>query len=308
MLNKLDTPVLLRGNDRVAYRDPAVLYHKGIFYMFYSFVETEDNGSIFWYTAMSTSQDLQKWSQPRKITPRDQNLNYSSPGNIICFNGEWVLCLQTYPIPGLKRSDELRYGNKDARIFIMRSKDLENWSDPELLYVKGVEVSREEMGRMIDPFLVEDIHEPGRWWCFYKQRGASYSWSYDLRNWSYKGRVDAGENVCVLAEEKEYTMIHSPKNGMGIKRSADLVNWRDWGKIITLGQDNWPWAQTRLTAGFILDMRKHPEIGRYLMFFHGAGPGKQKTPDNFYANCSIGIAWSEDLLKWVWPEKGKNRL
>jgi len=301
LLDQLDSPVLLRGDDRIACRDPAAFYHDGTFYLFYSFVETEDNGHVYWYTAMSTSPDLKEWSAPRKITPRDQTLNFSSPGNVIRFNNEWVLCLQTYPIPGLKRSDELRFANENARIFIMRSQDLIYWSEPELLYVKGPDVSREEMGRIIDPYLVADIHEPGKWWCFYKQKGASYSWSYDLVNWTYQERVDAGENVCVLTEDDEYIMLHSPKNGVGIKRSKDLTNWYDWGEIITLGQSEWPWAETRLTAGFILDLREQPEFGKYVMFFHGSGPGKQKTPDNVHANCSIGIAWSNNLQIWEWP-------
>jgi hypothetical protein len=37
------------------------------------------------------------------------------------------------------------------------------------------------------------------------------------------------------------------------------------------------------------------------MFFHGEGPGKVNSIDTFVANCSIGIAWSDDLEKWEWP-------
>ena len=33
-------------------------------------------------------------------------------------------------------------------------RDLENWSKPELLRVKGPDVPREKMGRMIDPYLL----------------------------------------------------------------------------------------------------------------------------------------------------------
>jgi hypothetical protein len=59
----------------------------------------------------------------------------------------------------------------------------------------------------------------------------------------------------------------------------------------------------RLTAGCVLDLRHEPEIAKYLMFFHGGGPGKTRTQDNAYANCSIGIAWSDDLITWHWPGK-----
>lgn len=301
LLEQLKSPILLAGDNKTAYRDPAVLYQNKIFYLFYSLVQTEGNNKIYWYTAMSMSFNLKEWTEPEKITPKDQNLNFSSPGNVVRFNNEWILCLQTYPIPGLTRSDELRFGNKDARVFIMRSSDLHRWSEPELLKVKGNEVSRREMGRIIDPYLVEDIHEPGKWWCFYKQKGASYSWSYDLRDWHYQGSVDAGENVCVLAEGEEYIMLHSPRNAIAIKRSKNLKDWWDWGDLITLGQDKWSWAESRLTAGFVLDLRKVPEIGKYAMFFHGSGPGEERTPDNIHANCSIGIAWSNNLRDWDWP-------
>ena len=90
---------------------------------------------------------------------------------------------------------------------------------------------------------------------------------------------------------------------MGVKRSTDLRNWRDVGQVITLGQKQWPWAETRLTAGFVLDLREDPRVGRYLLFFHGGGPGEKRTQDNVDANCSLGIAWSDDLETWRWPGK-----
>ena len=306
LLEQLASPVVLEGDNTTAYRDPAALYHDGTFYLFYTFVKTEKDGKIYLYTAMSKSSDLKTWSQPKKITPKGQKLNFSSPGNVIRYQNEWILCLQSYPIPGLKRSDSLRWANNNARVFIMRSKDLQTWSDPELLRVKGSDVPREDMGRCIDAYLVEDVREAGKWWCFYKQDGASYSWSRDLRTWQYKGQVDSGENVCVLTENDEYIMFHSPANGIGIKRSKDLEHWQDWGQRITLGQDNWPWAETRLTAGFVMDLRDVPKIGKYVMFFHGVGPGKKRTLDNAFANCNIGIAWSEDLQHWDWPGKGSD--
>jgi len=301
LLDDLESPILLAGDDTHAYRDPAVLSHEGTFHLFTTLVETDPDGRLYSYTVVTRSRDLKQWSAPKKITPKDQNLNFSSPGNVIRFGEEWILCLQTYPIPGLKRSDKVRWGNQDARIWVMRSTDLKHWSDAELLRVKGPDVPREKMGRMIDAYLVRDIRDPGKWWCFYKQRGVSYSWSRDLKEWTYGGRTGSGENVCVLHDEGEYLLFHSPPNGIGIKRSPDLMQWRDIGKPITLGQDHWPWAETRLTGGFVLDLRRDPAIGHYVMFFHGSGPGKTKTMDNVCANCSIGIAWSKDLKTWHWP-------
>jgi len=303
LLEQLDSPILLHGTDTIAYRDPAVLYHEKTFYLFPTIIHTEPNGRIFLYTGVSTSRDLKTWSEPRLITPRDQRLNYSSPGNVVRFGDEWVLCLQTYPIPGYERGDDLRWGSQEARIWIMRSKDLSDWGDPELLRVKGPQVPREEMGRMIDPYLIQDKDDPGKWWCFYKQQGVSYSWSHDLVSWTYGGRTDCGENVCVLHDRGEYLLFHSPANGIGMKRSPDLEHWRNVGGLITLGQKDWSWAEMRLTAGCVLDLRHEPTIGRYLMFFHGGGPGKTRTQANAYANCSIGLAWSDDLQTWDWPGK-----
>ena len=148
---------------------------------------------------------------------------------------------------------------------------------------------------MIDPYLVPDKDDPGKWWCFYKQNGASLSWSRDLQTWHYFGHVDAGENVCVLVENGEYVMFHSPTNGIGVKRSKDLKTWRDDGWT-ALGQKDWDWARGRVTAGFVLDLRREPGIGKYLMFFHGSGPESE-----IGSYGSLGLAWSDDLVHWTWP-------
>ena len=301
LLSQLSSPIILKGGSRTAHRDPAVIYEQGVFYLYCSYVLTEEDDKIYWYTALSKSQDLRRWTPPRILTPKDQDLNYSSPGNVVRFGDEWILCLQTYPIPGYRRGDPLRFGNQNARVFIMRSHDLENWSEPELLHVKGPDVSREAIGHMIDPYLIEDKDEPGKWWCFYKQKGVSYSWSRDLTRWTFAGHTDCGENVCVLVDDNEYTVFHSPANGIGVKRSADLTRWRDVGQPITLGQQEWIWAENRLTAGFVLDARHTPGVGKFLMFFHGMGPGKVRTTENVNAYCSLGIAWSDDLTTWTWP-------
>lgn len=278
----LDSVRLIEGDKRHAYRDPTVVYVDGIFYMYYTFVEIRPNRKIYSYTAFRKSCDLKNWSRQKIITPKNQNLNYCSPGNVIYFNGQWVLCLQSYPRAGYVVDQIPRYGDDTSRIFIMRSNDLEKWSKPELLEVKGRDVPREEMGRMIDAYLVEDKNAPGKWWCFYKQEGASMSWSYDLRNWEYFKRIDAGENACVIVKDDKYYLFHSPANGIGIKVSDDLKNWADWSEPVTLGQEQWDWAKGRLTAGFVLDLTEDSRIGKYLMFFHGSGPEKEhKHFDNF---------------------------
>lgn len=284
----------LQGTRCIAYRDPAAHLHNGVFRVFHTICERDAGGACWWYLGVTTSRDLVHWSEPHRLTEPDRSCNWSSPGNVIRYAGEWLLCLQTYPTPKGERT-----ATADARIFVMRSTDLETWSEPELLPVKGPDVRREDMGRMIDPYLVADKDVPGRWWCFYKQNGASMSWTDDFRRWTPAGSVDAGENACVLVEGGEFVLIHSPRNGIGMKRSADLRTWRDCG-ITTLGQPGWDWAAGRITAGHVLDLRNEPGIERYVMFFHGSsadGTAEMET----HGHASLGIAWSIDLVTWEWP-------
>jgi len=302
-LTELDSPIVLRGDENTAYRDATAVFHQGVFHLYVTMIKTEEENRIYSYTAVSRSSNLRDWSKPMIITPKGQRLNYSSPGNVIRYGDEWIICLQSYPRPDYKRGGPVRWADQTARLFIMRSADLVCWSTPELLRVKGPDVPVEKMGRMIDPYLIEDKDRPGKWWCFYKQSGVSMSWSTDLKRWNFFGSTQSGENVCVLAENDQYVLIHSPRNGMGVKRSNDLKHWRDVGELITLGQRDWPWTEARLTAGFVLDLRDQAHIAKYIMFFHGSGPGKNRTQDNVDANCCIGIAWSDDLRTWQWPGK-----
>ena len=297
----IDSPVLFYGDEKTAYRDPAVLFYNDQFFLFFTLVKTI-NGEIYSFTATSKSFDLINWSPIKILTPRDQNLNFCSPGNVIRYNGKWLLCLQTYPRPGYIQGDKVRYGSDDSRIFIMESKDLENWTNPKLLKVKGSTIREDKMGRMIDPYLIEDKDEKGKWWCFYKQNGVSMSYTYDFLNWTFYGNTKSGENVCVLKDESEYVMFHSPSNGIGIKRSSNLKDWSSFGGLITLGQKEWDWAKGRLTAGAVVDLRNIKRIAKYIMFFHGSGPNRESEGD-FDKNSSIGIAWSDDLINWDWPKK-----
>lgn len=290
----LRSPVLFRGDAATAYRDPAALYEDGWFRLFFTLVRIEQ-GQPYSCLAWSKSRDLVAWSAPVVLTPRDRALNFGSPGNVVRVGGEWVLCLQTYPRPNGEK-----YGNADSRLWTMRSRDLETWGAPELLRVKGPDVPRGKMGRMIDPFLVADKDEPGTWWCLFKQNGVSRAWSHDLRTWTFVGHAPAGENACVVVDGDDYVLFHSPANGVGVKRSRDLSAWRDEG-VQTLGQAAWPWAQGRLTGAFVLDLRRDPRVGKALMFFHGSAYPEEGPRGGFDNFASIGLAWSGDLKSWSWP-------
>jgi hypothetical protein len=293
----ISSPILFSGDATTAYRDPAAIYNNGWFYLYFTVMKIEGSGQKYGYTAWSKSQDLMHWTEPKIFTPRDQNLNYESPGDVVRYGDDWVLCLQTYPRP-----HGAKFGNADSRIWTMRSKDLENWGPPELLQVKGPNVPQEQMGRMIDPFLIQDKDDPGKWWCFYKQKGISLSWSRDLKTWTFDSNISAGENPCVIVDGNDYVLFHSPGTGIGVKRSSDLKTWKNEG-ILMLGAKDWPWAQGRLTAGFVLDLRKDPRVGKALMFFHGS-TYKESDPRGGFDNfASLGLAWSTDLKTWDWAGK-----
>ena len=283
----------LSGNENVAYRDPCGHFHDGVFRVWHTLIRGRAGSNWVAVTAVVESRDLINWSEPRPVTREGRAFNYSSPGNVIRFGGAWVMCLQTYPGTGGKP------GDNTARIFTMVSSDLKTWTEPRLLRVKGPEVARKEMGRMIDPYLIEDKDDRGTWWCFYKQNGASMSWSRDLHTWTFARRVDAGENVCLLVEHDEYIMFHSPENGVGIKRSRNLEEWTDHG-LLTLGQKEWNWAAGRVTAGHVLDLRREPGVGKYVMFFHGSSR-EGRDIQEIHGHASLGIAWSDDLEHWGWP-------
>jgi hypothetical protein len=294
ILRELGSPVLLHGDSRTAYRDPAVIFHHDYFHLFFTHVEIDD-GVPFLTVGMKKSSNLAEWSPLVQLTQRDVRLNFSSPGDIVWDGQHWMMCLQSYPRPNGER-----YANEDARLYAMYSDDLENWTSPELLKVKGPDIPVRAMGRMIDPCLFRDRTNGSGWWCVYKQNGLSFSWSDDLRMWRHIRTVRGGENPCVISERDSYIMIDSPSNGLEICYSENLEKWTKRAKT-TLGQREWTWAQGRLTAGFLLDLRNNANVRRALLFFHGSAFREGDPRGGFDNYASIGCAWSDNLIDWRWP-------
>lgn len=300
----------LKGNPDLSFRDPCAIFHNDKLWVYYSLVRREERNRFYWYVAFSTTTDFISWTEPRIITNRGLDLNYSSPGNIIRYGNKWIICLQTLPTPEKFRKDPEHVfpspddpfhvtGDQHSRIWIMESEDLTSWGEPRLLRVKGPDIPQADMGRMIDAYLLQDKDQHSLWWCFFKQNGMSLARSRDLEHWTFVGSVEMGENVCVLPKDNEYVVFHSPKNGIGVKRTCNFEKWIDDG-ILTLGQSDWPWAAKRLTAGFVIDLRHIRKIGKYLMMFHGSSQKWNKNR-NAHGHCSLGMAWSDDLVKWDWP-------
>ncbi len=245
----------------------------------------QDGPRQYFYVGMSSSRDLNHWTEPMILTERNPALDYSSPGSILKKGDTFYLCVQSYCRP----HGEI-YGNNDCRIFFMKSKDLLHWSAPELIRVKGG-VPRASMGRMIDPFVLEDRDEPGKYWCFYKQNGVSFSYSHNLQDWTFAGRTDCGENVCVIPRNGFYYLMHSPENGLGLLRTKDFQHFESLGTTF-LRQSQWPWAKDRLTAGFVLDLTEVENMGCYLLFFHG------DNEDAYPFGATLAMAYGYDLQNW----------
>ena len=316
---KIPSPVILQGDSRLAYRDPALHYHDGIFRIFVSITTLKRDGTYAFVIVAIQSRDLIKWTAPKVVTPQDSSHNFTAMGNIVRFDDRWVACLSSYPVPPEGKTE-------DARALTMESGDLLHWSEPVPLLLKGPNVPVENLGRIIDPYIFKDREDPTKWWCVYKQGGIviqrpkglsfggnefpassmlfssmHFSFSSDLKNWSYLGNFDGEENYCVLIDGDEYVLVFSPANGIGFKRSTDLVNWREVS-LVTLGQRHWPWAQGRISAGHILDLRDEPGIAKFLMVFHGCSV-EGKLASSIHGRASLGLAWSEDLERWFWPKE-----
>lgn len=306
LLRGLSSPIVLKGTETVAYRDPLLVWVDQHFLLFYSYVVTDPDQKVYWYTAWSSSTDLKHWSEPHVFTPKSQNLNYSSPGSLDRVGRDWVLALQTIPMNGVRMTDaKVKYPEDTSRLWTMRTRDFIHWSQPELLRVKGPGVSQEGMGHMIDPALARDKDTPGKWWCFFKQKGKIFaSTSKNLHEWSFHpAPIVTGENPEVIADRGDYLLFYSPENGTGVLRSHDGVTWQQDQPPIILGQKDWPWAETRITAGYVADMRRVRGVGKYVLVCHTMGPGRTRTNRNILANCNVVIAWSDDLKHWNWPGK-----
>ena len=53
------------------------------------------------------------------------------------------------------------------------------------------------------------------------------------------------------------------------------------------GGHRWPWATGRLSAGFVLDLRHDPTVGKALMFFHGSDYPENDARGGFDTFASV---------------------
>jgi hypothetical protein len=279
-----------------AARDPALVFTGDRVQCYYTNAEQVENGYRLCLEVVETG-DLAHWSAPRRLTTSP--LSFSSPGNVLKVGDTYVLCVQSYPVnPG-----EL-WGNETSRLWLMRSRDLQAWDEPRMIYPQGCQGSWTTSHRQIDPYLVRHA---GNFYCFYKTSGQlGLIVSPDLEHWeeaSPEQPVLGGrdtpdgatmENPCVVAVEGGYAMIFAPcrpGRGIGLAYSTDLIRWRD---VHYLDFPALAWADNGPSAATVLDLR--PETGAWLMAFHGERD-MARNPHS----AAMALAWGSDLEHWRLP-------
>lgn len=286
-------PIIFEGNEKFAYRDPACCYYGGEYHLFFT-VSEKENGYMFNYVAHSVSSDLKSFSKPTLITEKDCSKNFCSPGNVIEHNGEYFISVTSYPMP-LPYAERF-YADDTARLFFIKTKDFKTFSEPERIYPKGKECINE--GRMIDPFVFKEKNE---YLLFFKQNGVSISRSQDLLHWTFMGRIDGGENACIIKDRDRYLLIHSPANGIGIKESYNLKTWTDIG-VYTLDQEHWDFAKGRLTAAFAIPVKGDCNY-KYIVFFHGS---RADSYPETHGAASLAYAYTNDFKTYCFVDNSEN--
>lgn len=227
----ISNPVITREPDEAA-RDMAILSEGGTLYCFYSSV-TSDRHRYQWCLDTTETGDGVNWAPSRRLTT--SQLNYSSPGNIIRHRDEYVMCVQSYP-----SKDGDGCGSEASRLWLMKSKDLVSWDEPEPMRPEGCQADWTESHRQIDPYIVEF---DGRFWCFCKVSGQlsvlvlddMTQWTEGCPNRPVLGKDQPPdhmglENPCVVRKDNAFVMFFSPcrpGRGVGIAYSDDLLKWRD---------------------------------------------------------------------------------
>ena len=278
-------PIIFEGNEKLAYRDPTCYYFGGKYHLFFT-VSEKDGGYMYNRVGHSVSTDLKSFSEPELITVKDCGKNFCSPGNVICRDGEYFICVSSYPMPF--PFTEQGWADDTARLFFIKTRDFKEFFEPQRIYPKGQGDFDE--GRMIDPFVFE---KDGEYNLFFKQNGVSLSKSRDLETWNFIGHTDGGENACVIEDGDRYVLIHSPTNGVGIKESRDLSSWTDLG-VYTMDQDKWDFASGRLTAAFA--MPADEACGhKYVVFFHGS---RADSEPETHGAATLAYAYTDDFKEY----------
>jgi predicted GH43/DUF377 family glycosyl hydrolase len=273
--------------DDVDLRDPAVFVHDGTAYLYFTHYDFRQKR---WHVGLSETQDFREFSPIRLVTPE----GYASPGNVLRVGDEFVLCYQ-------------QYREFPHTLCIARSRDLREWSSPEVIFNTGTENRWNADGRVIDPFLVES---DGCYYCYYvgsdrwgKSSGHNYlgvAVSADLVTWTDLSpdepvigvdypweEPDGNENNCVLWHDGRWVMLYSASlrnQKIAWATSDDLLHWEKQGlcDVPVL-----PGTEVKAGAPFVIEGLGEP--GTFHMIYQGENPA---------GRVGFFLLESTDLVTW----------
>ena len=234
-------------------RDPAVYVHDGTAFLFFTHYDFREGK---WHIGLTETQDFRAFSPIRFVSPE----GYASPGNVLRVGDEFVLCYQ-------------QYREFPHTLCLARSRNLRDWSAPEVVFNTGPDNIWNADGRVIDPYLVE---WQGQFYCYYvgstrwgKPAGHNYigvAGSTNLHDWTDLSpeeptigvdfpweEPDGNENNCVLRYDGRWVMLYSAslqRQTIAWATSDDLLHWEKQGLCDV---PVFPGTASRFGAPFVIE-------------------------------------------------------
>lgn len=284
-IKELHNPVWKRSDNL---RDPSVFKASDGYYLFYSRYSNNDwTRPENWSVACTFTRDFINFENDRDISGK----GFASPGDVIQWNGKYILPYQSYP-------------DVPTMLCYSLSEDLKNWSDPVFFLEEAMELPWNQANRVIDPTFVT---EGERLHCFFVGTdrvhyqsatnlvGHAYTDDPELKKWiittvdkpligACEEAPDGAENVTVFNNGKEWIMIYSE----GLKNqhlayivSTDLIHWHSRGRIEIPVQS---WLTTKYGAPFVWK-----EDDCWMMILMGEDKDSHTT---------LGLLTSADGFNW----------
>ncbi len=296
-LSALHNPVWV-AKDNV--RDPSVLKTKQGYHLYYSRFSGQtagwgDPGN--WHIAEVFTKDFLNFTNDRDISPS----GCASPGDVVWWQGRWVLPYQTYP-------------TKPTQLVFAESTNLVGWSAPRPFLTEALNLPWNELQRVIDPSFVVDGDTLHCWFVgsayHTNEKGDKFKVNLmghastrdaKLQKWEITTSTapligispsapDGVENTMVFRTEDHWTMIYSEgliAQHLARATSPDLVNWKLEGPVDIPRQR---WTARKYGAPYIWR-----EENQWLMILMGTVKADRTT---------FGLLTSHDGIKWdLLPER-----
>jgi len=274
-------------HDTIDLRDPAVLVHDGLAYLYFTYYDPK---AVTWHVGMATTEDFISYGSIKLISPE----GYASPGNVIASPFGWTICYQ-------------QYRQFPHYLVMAHSQDLIKWSQPEYIFNTGKDNKWNIDKRVIDPYFVEDR---GRIYCYYigstrwgKPSGHNLIGVAAADDWkTFKDLTptqpaigvdypweepDGNENNCVIRRGREWFMLYSAgllHQQIAAAVSDDLIHWRK------LGLCDVPTYEASVGcfgAPFLIEGLGAPD--KYYMIYQGKDANER---------ISFILLESDDLMHW----------